>query len=122
MACFQFLNAKQSDTHNSLLIIYMFITLHTHYFQGGLWILNLVDYFGGSFIILVLIIFESASIIYIYGLPFFHLQFIYGVIPSNLLEIFFYILTYSNFCILCSMEGSFLSLLDGSKPYSKKQV
>ncbi|XP_050737436.1 sodium-dependent nutrient amino acid transporter 1-like [Eriocheir sinensis] len=35
---------------------------------GGLWILSLMDYFGGSFIIFVLAIFESATLIYIYGL------------------------------------------------------
>lgn len=35
---------------------------------GGQWILELVDYFGGGFIIYVLVIIETMAIMYIYGL------------------------------------------------------
>lgn len=35
--------------------------------QGGQWILELVDYFGGGFIIYVLVIIETMAIMYIYG-------------------------------------------------------
>ena len=37
------------------------------YFQGGQFILNLVDFFGGGFMIFALTVLEVVGIIYVYG-------------------------------------------------------
>ena len=36
-------------------------------FQGGQWVLDLVDFFGGGFIIYILAIIETIGIFFIYG-------------------------------------------------------
>jgi len=45
-----------------LLIIYTFLT-----FQGGQWILTLVDFYGGTYVVFILAIFELAGIVWVYG-------------------------------------------------------
>ena len=47
--------------------------------QGGMYILDLVDYFGGGFIIYVMVITETIAIFWVYGkaLPFFATFFFY---------------------------------------------
>ena len=47
--------------------------------QGGMYILDLVDYFGGGFIIYVMVITETIAIFWVYGkaLPFFATFFCY---------------------------------------------
>lgn len=38
------------------------------FFQGGQWILNLVDFYGGTYVVFALAILEIVGIVWIYGM------------------------------------------------------